>query len=69
MTTEDFTRAPVASLVVGEPVFIVQRGEHVGPFTIQALTGGRTPDHIILRGRSGPFEHYADNWSLFRRTS
>src|SRR5690606_4557029 len=31
-----------------------------GPFTVRDTTGGRSPDHLILVGPSGPFEHYND---------
>lgn len=44
----------------GQTVQILQAGAWVGPFTVHATTGGRTADHIILTGPSGPFELYND---------
>lgn len=43
----------------GTQVQIMERGEWVGPFTVTDGKG-RTPNHLVLRGRSGLFEHYND---------
>ena len=43
----------------GTQVEILERGAWVGPFTVMAGEG-RTPDHLILTGPSGAFEHYND---------
>jgi hypothetical protein len=43
----------------GDQVQIMERGEWVGPFTVTAQEG-RTPDHLVLRGPRGAFEHYND---------
>lgn len=49
-------------LEVGTQVMILERGEWVGPFTVTGRKG-RTEDHIVLEGRHGPFEHYADEYN------
>lgn len=43
----------------GAKVQIMERGEWVGPFTVTDEKG-RTPDHLVLRGRMGLFEVYND---------
>jgi hypothetical protein len=45
---------------VGDKVEIMEYGEWVGPFTVIATEGGRTKDHIILKGLHTPFELYND---------
>lgn len=40
-------------------VEILIAGVWTGPFTVTADTG-RTPDHLVLTGPSGAFEHYND---------
>ena len=44
----------------GDQVEILMAGEWVGPFEIVMGQPGRTPDHLILSGPSGLFEHYND---------
>lgn len=46
----------------GTRVQIMERGEWIGPFTV-TNNSGRTEDHIVLTGRSGMFEHYADEFN------
>lgn len=43
----------------GTHVEINVRDEWVGPFTVTAQKG-RTPEHLVLRGPSGLFEHHND---------
>jgi hypothetical protein len=43
----------------GTKVEIMERGAWVGPFIVTAREG-RTPDHLVLSGPSGLFEHYND---------
>jgi hypothetical protein len=43
----------------GTKVEILERGEWIGPFTVTEREG-RTPDHLVLLGTSGLFEHYND---------
>jgi len=43
----------------GTQVEIHTAGEWVGPFTVTDGKG-RTPDHLVLTGPSGAFEHYND---------
>jgi len=43
----------------GDKVEILERGEWVGPFKVSDKAG-RTPEHVVLEGPSGSFEHYAD---------
>lgn len=47
------------NFIAGDKVEILERGEWVGPFTVTAQVG-RSADHLVLRGPSGLFEHYAD---------
>lgn len=47
----------------GLQVEILERGEWVGPFTVTSQKG-RTPDHVVLRGQSGLFEHCADDFNI-----
>lgn len=42
-----------------EQVEILIEGKWVGPFTVTGRTG-RTPDHLVLAGEHGLFEHYND---------
>lgn len=49
----------MANIEPGAKVDILERGEWVGPFKVQAM-GGRTMDHIILSGPNGGFEMYND---------
>jgi hypothetical protein len=54
----------------GDDVEINERGEWVGPYTVTDGEG-RTPQHLVLRGRHGVFEHYNDapfNTRLYRST-
>ena len=44
---------------MAERVEILIEGKWVGPFTVTTRTG-RTPDHIVLQGEHGLFEHYND---------
>lgn len=46
----------------GDKVEILERGLWVGPFTVTPQKG-RTDDHLVLRGGSGLFEHYADKFN------
>lgn len=43
----------------GVQVEIMERGEWVGPYTVTDGVG-RTPEHLVLRGTQGKFEHYND---------
>jgi hypothetical protein len=43
----------------GTQVEILIRGQWEGPFTVTAAEG-RTPDHLVLNGPHGRFEHYND---------
>lgn len=43
----------------GTQVEMNVRGEWVGPFTVTAHEG-RTPEHLVLQGPSGLFEHHND---------
>ena len=43
----------------GEKVEILLAGAWSGPYMVTDATG-RTPDHIVLAGPSGRFEHYND---------
>lgn len=43
----------------GTKVEILERGSWVGPFTVTDGVG-RTPQHLVLRGDFGVFEHYND---------
>lgn len=45
---------------IGSFVDILETGLWVGPFKVESTEGGRTPEHIILSGPSGSFEHYND---------
>lgn len=40
-------------------VEILMAGTWEGPFIVTALEG-RTPEHLVLRGPSGLFEHHND---------
>ena len=46
-------------LTAGTAVEVLIAGVWEGPFTVE-VGAGRTPDHLILSGRSGRFEHYYD---------
>lgn len=43
----------------GAEVEILMNGAWVGPYTVTA-DKGRTPEHLVLRGPSGLFEHHND---------
>lgn len=43
----------------GDEVEILMGGEWVGPYTVTDGEG-RSPEHLVLRGRSGVFEHHND---------
>ena len=47
----------------GLQVEILEHGEWVGPFTV-TNEKGRTPEHVVLIGRSGRFEHCADDFNI-----
>ena len=49
----------MASIKAGTTVEILISGVWEGPYTVES-GAGRTPDHLILSGRSGRFEHYYD---------
>ena len=43
----------------GTQVDMLVHGRWVGPYTVTAHEG-RTPEHLVLRGPGGVFEHYND---------
>lgn len=53
-------------VAVGDKVEILIGGIWEGPFTVVALEG-RSPEHLVLQGTYGRFEHYAD-WGYNIRT-
>lgn len=50
-------------------VWIMERGQHVGPFVVQSGLGedSRSEEHIVLGSRGNVFEQYALSGNLYLR--
>lgn len=46
----------------GNKVEIMEHGNWIGPFKVTSISG-ETPEHIVLEGPSGIFQHYADEYN------
>jgi len=51
-----------------DEVEILMGGQWVGPYTVTDGEG-RSPEHLVLRGRSGVFEHHNDAPHNIRRSA